>query len=118
MRPALVVVTILAAAAVIAWTRSGESFPLPQALPLCGGRSPSLSYDLLGGLGLGLVALWGLSRVARLGRPEPEPEEEPETEETLEPDEPEPDDEEPQQDEPTEDDRREPQQEEDDDRAR
>jgi hypothetical protein len=83
VKPApLIVVTILIAASLIGWIRGGEGFPLPQAIPLCGGKSPSLVYDLLGGLGLVLVALWGLSRVARLGRRSQEPAEELEPEET------------------------------------
>ena len=68
MKIAKIVLIVTIAAAVITWLRAGEDFPLPRVLPFCGGYPPSALYDVIGGIGIVLIFLWGLARLRRRER--------------------------------------------------
>jgi len=65
MKAAAVVLTVVLAACLINWVRSGASFHVVQALPLCGGYTPSL-YDAAT-VAMLLLIPWGLGRLSSNG---------------------------------------------------
>jgi hypothetical protein len=63
MKAAKIVLVVVFSAALIRAARLGDIYPLPQALPLLGGKRPGL-YDILGVL-LVIAFLFAFSRIGR-----------------------------------------------------
>jgi hypothetical protein len=67
MRAFWITVIIIMMALLVCWVRAGapEFGHIARVLPRCHGSPPSFRYAALGGLGLILVFLWGMSRLYR-----------------------------------------------------
>ena len=64
MRAFWIVLSVLLLAALIVWVRGGAQFNVLDALPLAGGRPPSLCWDGAAAA-MVLIAIWGVTRLFR-----------------------------------------------------
>lgn len=87
MRVFAATLIILFACAIINAIRQNTDLShIVGALPFLGGKPPSLSYDVVGGLAMIALFLWGLGRLARKGGDAEYHDELDDTEYELEPD--------------------------------
>ena len=63
MKAAKIILIIIATAVVVNFIRGGQNFSLPRVLPFCSGNPPSFWYDVVGGCGLLVLLIYGLSRL-------------------------------------------------------
>lgn len=64
MKAMKIVVVVVFVAAIMGWVRGGGASSLFEWLPLVGGHAPGL-YDVGAGLMI-IIAIWGVSRIARI----------------------------------------------------
>ncbi len=65
-----IILVLIVICSLINWVRAhGGDWPIPKVFPLLSGQRPSALYTTAGTILL-LIFIWGLGRLARLGRSE------------------------------------------------